>query len=274
MFHLLGVATLSLLVISSVASPFARPQGDTYDVQAARQPSDTPPRYPAQPTPARATVYSKCRQSNTVALTFDDGPGIYEPELLDTLAKYNAKATFFLNGNNYRCIYNQQQVDIVRRIYNAGHQIGSHTWSHPHLNDLSWQETLIRIVGVNPLLFRPPFGEYNDNVLSALKARNQSAVLWDFDNGDSVGASPAQSNKLYDEVARRHPSNLLALNHSVYNSTVRIVAPHALAVLSKQKYRFVTVSECLGLSQKYQSTKQPEQRTVSRRCRQFNFGSR
>lgn len=62
-----------------------------------------------------------------------------------------------------------------------------------------------------------------------------------------MGKTPAQTGALYDALAAKHPSTVLALNHSVYNTTVRTTIPHALAVLSKKGYKFVTVSECLGI---------------------------
>ena len=71
----------------------------------------------------------------------------------------------------------------------------------------------MRIVGVSPAFMRPPYGAYNDQVRSASAIRGQSLAIWDFDSGDSMGASPAQSNQAYDDLAARRPPTVLALNH-------------------------------------------------------------
>jgi len=109
------------------------------------------------------------------------------------------------------------------------------------------EEYLIRVLGVTPALLRPPFGATNDLVLSAANARNQSIILWDFDSEDTLGRSAASTKGLYDDFIAKKVSNALALNHSISNSTVHEVIPYALEKLSAAGYKFVTVSECLGI---------------------------
>ena len=74
----------------------------------------------------------------------------------------------------------------------------------------------MRILGVKPAFLRPPYGNYNDLVREVAFIRGQKLVIWDFDSGDSVGATPAQSDQAYTNLANRHPSTILALNHEVY----------------------------------------------------------
>ncbi|KAK0469487.1 carbohydrate esterase family 4 protein [Desarmillaria tabescens] len=138
-----------------------------------------------------AQVVSSCTQPNTVALTFDDGPWIYAQVVSDALTSKGVKGTFFYNGNNYECIYDQAEMDRVKYVYNAGHQVASHTWSHSDLTTLTWdqihdemwrvEQALQRIVGVVPAFMRPPYGNYNDLVLQASYIRGQKVVLWDFE---------------------------------------------------------------------------------------------
>ncbi|EJD50157.1 carbohydrate esterase family 4 protein [Auricularia subglabra TFB-10046 SS5] len=236
---------------------------------------------PREPSPedlqkrAPAPIIRSCKVANTVAITFDDGPYSYQQELLTTLAKYNAKATFFLNGRNWACIYDDARIASIKALYAAGHEFGGHTWSHSHLNTLTWdkihhelwlvEQALIRILGVNPALFRPPYGEYNDLVLSAVNARNQSVILWDYDSGDSVGKTVQQMKDGYTALANKKPSNVLTLNHEVYNTTVKTVIPHALQVLSAKGYKFVTVSQCLGIKP-YQSIVAPSTKDSTWKC--------
>ncbi|KAG0019457.1 hypothetical protein BGZ82_000135, partial [Podila clonocystis] len=78
-------------------------------------------------------VYTTCKTPGTFSISFDDGPSIYTNELLDLLDKENIKVTFFVNGNNQQCIYDPKVQTVLKRAYNSGHQIASHTWSHPQL---------------------------------------------------------------------------------------------------------------------------------------------
>lgn len=90
-------------------------------------------------------------------------------------------------------------------------------------------------------------------------------VLWDFDTQDTLGLSGAQSKELYDKLVAKKPSNILALHHNIKESTVKEVIPHALEVLSKAGYTFVTVSECIGMPA-YQSKVAPSTKDASWKC--------
>ncbi|KAF8585246.1 carbohydrate esterase family 4 protein [Ramaria rubella] len=96
------------------------------------------------PSPAAAqlaTVYSSCVKANTVALTFDDGPYIYETQIATTLKNAGIKGTFFVNGNNWECIYDDAMVKSIQNAYADGHEFGSHTWHHYDLTTLPWDGT-------------------------------------------------------------------------------------------------------------------------------------
>jgi len=204
-----------------------------------------------------ATVYSGCTAANTVALTFDDGPYIYETQISDLLTKNGIKGTFFVNGNNYDCIYDDRQINSLKHAYAAGHFVASHTWAHKDLTTLSFDNihdemwrvelALSRILGVTTAWMRPPYGNYNDLVRQVAKQRNQSLVLWDFDSGDSTGSTVQQSESAYDALANSHPNNVLALNHETYQTTADSVLPYAIKTLKAKGYKFATVAECLGL---------------------------
>jgi len=214
-----------------------------------------------------AQVITSCTNPNDVALTFDDGPYLYLKDISDTLTKAGAKGTFFWNGNNWGCIYDAAMVDRVKYAYNAGHQVASHTWSHPHLTTLTWdqihdqmwrvEQALERILGVTPAFMRPPYGEYNDLVRQASYIRGQKLVIWDFDSGDSTGSTPDQSKAAYDNIANQRPSTILALNHEVYEQTAHNVLPHAISVLQAKGYNLVTVAECMGM-EPYQKVTTPQ----------------
>src|SRR6478735_10575865 len=88
------------------------------------------------PSPtATLSVITRCTTPNTVAFTFDDGAYIYMRDIVNKFNAAGGKVTFFINGFNYGCLYDRAS-DILF-AYNSGHQIGSHTWSHPSLISLT-----------------------------------------------------------------------------------------------------------------------------------------
>jgi len=203
-----------------------------------------------------AAVYTSCKKAKDVALTFDDGPWVYMYDISKTLVAAGAKGTFFVNGNNYDCIY-EDDGKRVKYLYDKGHQIASHTWSHPDLTTLTWDQihdqmwkvelAMTRILGVSPAMMRPPYGNYNDLVRQAAYIRNQTLITWDFDSGDSTGSTPAQSEAAYKALIAKNPSNILALNHETEETTAHQVIPYVIPLLQAKGYNLVTVSECLGL---------------------------
>lgn len=128
-------------------------------------------------------------QDDNIYLTFDDGPDTaITPKLLDLLQKHNIKATFFLLGQKV-----ERFPDIVLEIQKNDHTIGNHSYSHPIMLAKSKREiiyeldktdeTLFKITGEMPRLFRPPHGIFGVNLLSVLNITKHKMVLW----GASVG---------------------------------------------------------------------------------------
>jgi peptidoglycan/xylan/chitin deacetylase (PgdA/CDA1 family) len=123
-----------------------------------------------------------CTNKNHVALTFDDGPYIYTSDLLDILDEYNAKATFFITGNNM----GKGEIDnettgypqIIQRMHRDGHQIASHTWTHQNLsaatpehraNQMYYNEMAIRnVLGFIPTYMRPPYSQADNDTQKML----------------------------------------------------------------------------------------------------------
>jgi peptidoglycan/xylan/chitin deacetylase (PgdA/CDA1 family) len=230
----------------------------------------------AAPQPrALAQVITSCKKPNTVALTFDDGTYLYGYDISKAIVAAGGKATFFLNGNNYGCIYDDANIKRIKYLHDKGHQLASHTWSHGHLNSYSWdklhdemwkvEQALQRIAGVQPAFMRPPFGEYNNLVREAAAARGQKVVIWDFDSGDSVGASASESKSRYDQTISQRPASILTLNHETYEQTAHNVIPYAITKLQNAGYQMVTVAECLG-EEPYQFTTAPGTKDASWKC--------
>lgn len=122
--------------------------------------------------------------AHSICLTFDDGPDpLYTPKILDVLAEYNAKATFFVLGESA-----SQFPHLVEQIVNAGHALGNHTYSHCHPWMISaehakqevWLATNIlkEITGNAPRWFRPPFGRLRKAMREQAHAAQMMTVLW------------------------------------------------------------------------------------------------
>ena len=128
-------------------------------------------------------------RAREVALTFDDGPGPYTPEVLSVLERYHVKATFFAIGRMLEYF----SASTVREIED-GDAIGDHTETHPMLARMSAHEQheelfeqIARIEllgGKRPVLFRPPYGSFNATTLAQLRQLHLLMVLWSVDTGD------------------------------------------------------------------------------------------
>lgn len=187
-----------------------------------------------------------------IALTFDDGPHpVYTERILDILAEYGAKATFFSIGENA-----QRRPEIIKRMVEEGHEIGNHTWSH-HLiwelnrdgviNELIRTATVIsEICDFQPKLFRPPDGLSTNAIKEAAMQMDYSVILWTIDTRDWERSTTA------DAIIKNIMSNICAgsiiLCHD-FVSRPNSITPDAVSRfiprLLDEGYRFVTVSELI-----------------------------
>jgi peptidoglycan/xylan/chitin deacetylase (PgdA/CDA1 family) len=161
------------------------------------------------------------RDPAQMALTFDDGPNDpHTQNLLDLLARHQAKATFFLIGE-----YARKRPDIVRAIQSAGHAIGNHTYSHPNLIWVSaarlrqeledCRKALEDAIGKPAPLFRPPFGGRRPNVLRTARSLGLEAVMWSVTAYDwSAPSAEAIVQKVTAQVdSRRRKQGEVVLLH-------------------------------------------------------------
>lgn len=135
------------------------------------------------PKPIRSTA-TRGQTARAVCLTFDDGPDpVYTPAVLDVLAAYDVKATFFVLGEAA-----ERFPQLVERIVAEGHSIGNHTYSHPHpwftSEDIAREEVgktsaiIEQIVGFRPRWFRPPYGRLRLAMRRQAAQHNMATVLW------------------------------------------------------------------------------------------------
>lgn len=133
--------------------------------------------------PIRSTA-TLGKTARAVCLTFDDGPDpVYTPLILDVLAAYNTKATFFVLGEAA-----EKYPQLVERIVAEGHSIGNHTYSHPHpwftSEELAKEEVektsqiIEQITGIRPRWFRPPYGRLRLAMRRQAALNDMATVLW------------------------------------------------------------------------------------------------
>ncbi|ORY03447.1 glycoside hydrolase/deacetylase, partial [Basidiobolus meristosporus CBS 931.73] len=183
-----------------------------------------------------AKLMTGCTEPGTFAVTFDDGPSVLTSRLLDYLDFQGVKATFFMNGLNWKnadtknpilSIY--QFADVVRRIYASGHQICSHTWGHVDLITVNEYNVTYELTRLNsafanildrvPTCVRPPYGDADTTALKILKRMGYTVVNW---NVDPVDWNPANTiDQMFAEyvaqTGRTDPKEgkFIALNHDV-----------------------------------------------------------
>lgn len=192
--------------------------------------------------PVRAVTSSKY-----VALTFDDGPsGKYTRALLDGLYDRGAKATFLLCG--YRMV---NYPDITRRIFEEGHEIGYHGYSHNPMQSMSRRGIAQELMdtqallpeGCKPVFFRPPGGLCSDAVRQVAEARGLAILHWSVDPEDWATKDTAAIEKA---VLNKVKDGDIILLHDMTDSSVK-AALDIVDALLKQDYEFITVSELARL---------------------------
>ncbi|WP_323034798.1 polysaccharide deacetylase family protein [Pararhodobacter sp.] len=184
-----------------------------------------------------------------VALTFDDGPHpTHTPMLLDILARYNVKATFYVIGQSVR-----RYPEILHRIVAEGHEVGNHTWTHPTLSRLGngsvlseidrTQEVVWRTVGALPVTMRPPYGAMSSQQSHMLNdQRNIPTIMWSVDPED--WRRPG-SSVVADRMVRGAQPGSVILAHDIHGPTIRAI-PQAIEGIAARGLGFMTMSELLG----------------------------
>ncbi|KZV87867.1 glycoside hydrolase/deacetylase [Exidia glandulosa HHB12029] len=226
------------------------------------------------------TIVRSCTRPGTAALTFDDGPHIYTSRLIESLNSIGAKATFFVCGDLYGCIYDLDRTRILEKAFYSGHQIASHTWSHPALDtlaasDLTEEMTRLeaafdRILGVRPRWMRPPYGRVNGTVQAALRDMDYRIALWDADSEDWNRRTPQQSLARLTKSSSAHDAGFVALMHDPIEGTSLELGVELARWAQARGLRLVTLSECLGEHQpdgQYERLGSPQLRDENWSCR-------
>ena len=192
-------------------------------------------------------VYCVQREDKVVALSFDAAWGNEDTQtLIDILNRYEINTTFFVVGD-----WVDRYPESVQALWENGNEIMNHSSDHAHFSSLSTEQIIDNleqcnskieaITGVSPTLFRCPYGEYDDHVISTVNSIGMTAVQWDVDSLDWKGLSAQEIEK---RVLERVQPGSIVLFHNAAENTPQAL-PRIIESLLADGYRIVPVSQIL-----------------------------
>lgn len=190
-------------------------------------------------------IYSVETEEKKLAISFDAAWGDeYTLQILDILDKYKVKSSFFLVG-----FWVDKYPEHVREIYKRGHDVGNHSTNHPYMTKLSEEEILKelnitgdkikQLTGEEPILFRPPFGDYNDKLINICRENNYYVIQWDVDSLDwkELGVQP-----VVDRVTRNVRNGSIVLFHNNAKYILEYL-PIIIERLQDEGYEIIPISQ-------------------------------
>lgn len=186
------------------------------------------------------------RDEKKVALTFDDGPSVSTPEILEVLEQQRADGTFFMLGEAV-----ERNPELTREIVLQGSEVASHSMKHdafPTSADLEQtSDTLERAAGVRPCSFRPPYGNVDAPLTKRASQEGMNTVLWDVDTEDWTDGSSVES-VVAGTLANAQPGSIILMHDGGDARRDKTIESLPLIIdgLRADGYSFVTVSELLG----------------------------
>ncbi len=201
----------------------------------------------ASATQRQLPVYSVQRSDRSVALSFDAGWGNEDTQtLIDILGEHEVQTTFFVVGD-----WAEKYPESVRALAEAGHEVMSHSSHHDHFSALSTEqiradltscgEKIEALTGVSPRLFRCPYGEYDDHVITAVRDLGMEPIQWSVDSLDWKGLSAAE---ITERVLNGVQPGSIVLFHNAAKHTPEAL-PGILDALQAKGYQIVPVSQLL-----------------------------
>jgi peptidoglycan/xylan/chitin deacetylase (PgdA/CDA1 family) len=211
-----------------------------------------------------------CKNPGDVAITYDDGPHKdFTATILDLFKKYDAKATFFITGNNIakgQIDETQEYIDVIKRMDAEGHQIASHTWTHLDLSKidkddrknqiLNVEGALNNIVGKIPTYIRPPYSSCTvpSGCEQDMQDLGYHVIYFDVDT-DDYEQNPKNTfqnsldwfkGNMTKENMSPQKNSSLSISHDIIDKTANELTEFMLKTITELGYKGVTVGECLG----------------------------
>lgn len=190
-----------------------------------------------------------------IALTFDDGPHpIYTEKIMEILDRYDAKATFFVTGEQV-----EKLPDVVKKAAEHGHEIGNHTYHHVPLLGISKSELrseikqteklIVETTGVHPRLFRPVAGYYDDVIIETAAEEQYQVIMWSWHQDSRDWANPGVGKIIRNVLPNVHPGDII-LFHDAGGKRVQTVQALEVIIpaLIEDGYELVTVTDLIKLT--------------------------
>ncbi len=192
-------------------------------------------------------IYCVETQEKKIAVTFDAAWSAEDTdEIIGILKKHSAKATFFAVGD-----WVEKNPDAVKKLYDAGHEIGNHSDTHPSFSNINREEIKTEILncnkkiesvtGVAPKLVRAPSGDYDNKSIEITHSLNMKMIQWDV---DSLDWKLLSVDEMYSRVISKTQKGSILLFHNGVENTPEAL-DKILTKLEKDGYEFVTVSELI-----------------------------
>ncbi|TRV75734.1 polysaccharide deacetylase family protein [Streptomyces sp. 130] len=178
-------------VAGAAGAPATAPRGRPLAYRLRPMTGQTPPRHRPAAPPVRTRPFEQLTDiGHAMVLSFDDGPDpLHTPHILDTLREHDVRAMFFLCGE----MANDNR-DLVRRIFDEGHTVGNHSWTHPLVTELTragitdelgrTSDVIEEITGAAPLWYRAPYGAWNRDSFEIGAALGMEPMAWTVDTLD------------------------------------------------------------------------------------------
>lgn len=198
-------------------------------------------------TKRQLPIYYVKTDKKQLAISFDCAWGVdYTDKLLETMKEEDIKCTFFTVE-----FWTTKHPEYVKKISEAGHEIGTHSSTHPYMSKLS-KDAIIRelntssnaieqITGIKPTVFRPPYGDYNDLLINTAKELGLYTIQWDVDSLDWKDLSVKQ---ICERVIGRVKNGSIVLFHNQGLHTAEAL-PTIISQLKGQGYEFLTIGELI-----------------------------
>ena len=192
-------------------------------------------------------IYSVETNEKKVAVTFNCAWGAEDiPEILAILEKYEAKATFFILGQ-----WAKENPSAVKMIAEAGHEIGSHSNTHPDMAKISIEKAREEILrsceyiekagGGKPKLFRAPSGSYSGELIKNASEMGFTTIQWDVDSRDWKDKT---AGEMVESVTKNVGKGSIILFHSGKKNTLEAL-PQILEILKNGGYEFIKISDLI-----------------------------
>ena len=166
--------------------------------------------------------------------------------LIDILGKYKVKATFFVVGD-----WVDKYPESVKALHDAGHEVMNHSNTHAHMSQLSKDEIIAdveacndkieAVTGVRPTLIRPPYGEYDDNVITAIRSIGMEPIQWDVDSLDWKDLSAADITQRV--VSKVQPGSIVLFHNAALHTPEAL--PSVLEHMIREGYTVVPIGQLI-----------------------------